>query len=85
MHARAWLVICKDCSISRIVPFCSSEHIMSYHVPSHLPIEVLSPLQPVLKCFQEEYNTVGRALDTTQHELSMQTIHMEGWDVGRSS
>lgn len=41
-------------------------------------IEVLSPLQPVLKRFQEEYKTLGRALDSTQHELPMQAIHMEG-------
>lgn len=41
-------------------------------------IEVLSPLQPVLERFKEEYKTLGRALDTTRHELSMQAIHMEG-------
>ncbi|XP_036010258.1 HAUS augmin-like complex subunit 8 isoform X2 [Mus musculus] len=41
-------------------------------------IEVLSPLQPVLERFKEEYMTLGRALDTTRHELPMQAVHMEG-------
>lgn len=41
-------------------------------------IEVLSPLPPVLERFKEEYKTLGRALDTTRHELSMQAVHMEG-------
>ncbi|XP_076769853.1 HAUS augmin-like complex subunit 8 [Arvicanthis niloticus] len=41
-------------------------------------IEVLSPLQPVLECFKEEYKTLGRALDTTRHELPTQAVHMEG-------
>lgn len=41
-------------------------------------IEVLSPLQPVLERFKEEYKTLGRALDTTRHELPMQAVHMEG-------
>ncbi|NP_001020142.2 HAUS augmin-like complex subunit 8 [Rattus norvegicus] len=40
--------------------------------------EVLSPLPPVLERFKEEYKTLGRALDTTRHELSMQAVHMEG-------
>lgn len=64
--------------MSQIIPFCLGEHIVSYHVPSHLQIEVLNPLQPVVKHFQEEYRTLGRALDTTQHELPMQAVHMEG-------
>lgn len=41
-------------------------------------IEVLSPLPPVLERFKEEYKTLGKALDTTRHELSMQAVHMEG-------
>ncbi|XP_021070533.1 HAUS augmin-like complex subunit 8 [Mus pahari] len=42
-------------------------------------IEVLSPLEPVLEHFKEEYKkTLARALDTTRHELPMQTVHMEG-------
>lgn len=51
---------------------------MFYRVPSHLQTEVLSPLPPVLERFKEEYKTLGRALDTTRHELSMQAVHMEG-------
>lgn len=51
---------------------------MSYSVHSYLQIEVLSPLQPVLERFKEEYMTLGRALDTTRHELPMQAVHMEG-------
>lgn len=60
------------------VPVCVGEHSMFYRVPSHLQIEVLSPLPPVLERFKEEYKTLGRALDTTRHELSMQAVHMEG-------
>lgn len=41
-------------------------------------IEELSPLQPVLERFKEEYKTLGRALDTTRHELPLQAVHMEG-------
>lgn len=51
---------------------------MSYSVHSHLQIEELSPLQPVLERFKEEYKTLGRALDTTRHELPLQAVHMEG-------
>ena len=69
--------ICKACSVHRC-PFCVGEHSMSYSVHSYLQIEVLSPLQPVLERFKEEYMTLGRALDTTRHELPMQAVHMEG-------
>ena len=51
---------------------------MSYSVYSHLQIELLSPLQSVLERFKENYKTLGRALDTTQHELPVQAVHMEG-------
>ena len=51
---------------------------MAYSVHSYLQIEVLSPLRPVLERFKEEYMTLGRALDTTRHELPMQAVHMEG-------
>lgn len=41
-------------------------------------IELLSPLQSVLERFKKEYKTLGRALDTTRHELPVQAVHMEG-------
>lgn len=41
-------------------------------------IELLSPLQSALERFKKEYKTLGRALDTTRHELPVQGVHMEG-------
>ena len=80
--ARAGLSLCKAYPVPQRVPFCVGELSMSYTVCSHLQIEVLSPLQPVLERFKEEYKTLGRALDTTRHELPVQAVHTEGSGQG---
>ncbi|XP_040596917.1 HAUS augmin-like complex subunit 8 [Mesocricetus auratus] len=41
-------------------------------------IELLSPFQAVAERFKEQYKTLATALDTTQHELPMQAIHVPG-------
>ncbi|NWU82722.1 HAUS8 protein, partial [Onychorhynchus coronatus] len=41
-------------------------------------IEVLSPLVPVCKQFQEQYKNFAASLDATRHELPIKNIHIEG-------
>ncbi|NWR38689.1 HAUS8 protein, partial [Tachuris rubrigastra] len=41
-------------------------------------IEVLSPLVPICKQFQEQYKSFAAALDATRHELPIKNIYIEG-------